>query len=293
MQNSSPPASEGSEVEIFGGGYIQDDLFRDSSSEFEPVKTLSTGGPPHYPFGSSPTSVQSFLYDLSPHPLHHHQRPIRGASNDGLFINDGEGKGKGGLQRQQLPPPLLLASSASGSVAGGSSPSGYLSACSSPPPSGGSLLQHLSSQAFPFPGLGGSGGEHPPSVAALAAAAYAAETIFRGSSPPGGGNGGGGGGGLHQSHCIAQPAPSRSGNPNVLTVTADTEPFKVAGVLSYLLSTQLQSNGNHQSCPHCILWIHTDATASADTQVNGNCLLTHPSISNRDEHYQLSQYIPS
>ena len=95
-------------------------------------------------------------------------------------------------------------------------------------------------------------------MAAMAAAAYAAEALaMRGSSPP---------------LPPQQQVPRSQGHGQTIAVTSDTDAYKAAGMISFLLSQQQQqqqpsSNGG-ASPPHCILKLQHDPSASPDVQIS-------------------------
>ena len=109
----------------------------------------------------------------------------------------------------------------------------------------------------------------------MSAAAYAVDSFARGSSPPGSSNGVLG---MHSSNRVG--GGRGGGGGGFLAVTADTDPYKVAGVIAYALSASSHNHhlpnaggdgggsGQHSnSTPHCVLRIQADPTAGSDVQI--------------------------
>ena len=224
-------------------------------SRSEPPSSFSTAATP---YGASPTSVATYLSDPV---LLQKQLVMEG----GVDLSHVQTK----LAASTLSQPVSISSYqriSSNSFNGASSPTGFISSAgNSPPP-------HLTAGLLDFPVLGGGGvlsssgtlGEAGggSSMAAMAAAAYAAEALaMRGSSPP-----------LPSQQ---QQVPRSQAQGQTIAVTSDTDAYKAAGMVSFLLSQQQQQQQQQQpsgnggaSPPHCILKLQHDPSASPEVQVS-------------------------
>ena len=226
---------------------------------------------PTTPSGSSPTSsVQNFLNDSL------------FAQHLGGCLSSGGEKAQAISSGMALDPAVLSHALLAGGKAAvasrrreAASPSGFISACSSPPQQ---LADFLTASGLPYPGLGAQQQQQHcgPSPAPYSAAAAFALSYSRGSSPTGS---------ISGAICKAPSFGNNGTGSSSMTITADTDPFKAAGMLAYMLSSQPPAGSSSQP-QHCILRIQPHPSGVPSS--HDNCGLDGQML----QHAAVAQVIP-